>query len=68
MDIPFKKDSQNYRLLMALQKGPLYNYEIAKQIGSLAHTARTRDLRKHGYPVITEKVPDKSGVYISYLK
>ena len=68
MENPFKEGSQNYRLLMALKKGPLYNYEIARQIGSLAHTARTRDLRKHGYPVITERVPDKTGVYISYLK
>lgn len=65
---PFKPGSQNYRLLEALRRGPLFNYEIQRKIGALAHTARTRDLRRRGFPVMTEKVPDRQGVYISYLK
>ena len=65
---PFREGSQNWRLLEALKKGALYNYEIAQKIGSLAHTARTRDLRKRGFPVITEKVDSRPGVYLSYLK
>lgn len=68
MENPFRKGSQNWRLLEALKQGALYNYEIARKIGALVHTARTRDLRKHGIPVITERVPDRPGVYLSYLK
>lgn len=68
MQNPFREGSQNDRLLKALQQGPLYNYQIARKIGALAHTARTRDLRKHGFPVITEPVPNQKGVFVSYLK
>ena len=68
MDNPFRIGSQNYRLLEALQRGPLYNYEIARRFGCLAHTARTRDLRKRGFNIVTEKIPSRIGVYISYLK
>ena len=67
MQNPFREGSQNDRLLRALEQGPLYNYEIAKRFHCLAHTRRLKDLREHGYPVVTEPT-ERRGVYISYLK
>lgn len=68
MQNPFREGSQNYRLLEALKHGPLYNYQIARRFNCLAHTRRLKDLRERGYPVVTEPVPGRKGVYVSYLK
>ena len=60
---PFRRHSQNSRLLERLRTGPVTNVEIAHQMHILRYSGRIHELRCHGYDVITNKVPDRKGVY-----
>ena len=61
-----KEGSQNYKLLKALERGPLTNFEMRDRLRLLKYTSRISDLRAAGHNIICKK--QENGVSTYYLK
>lgn len=66
-EIPFHKNSQNYRLLMRLLSGPISNWQIVHQLKILKYTSRIWDIRQRRFDIICWAVPDRPGLYVYQL-
>lgn len=55
------KETQIIRLIKALKKRKVYNYEFATKFHILSHSRRIKDIRERGYTVSMERVYDSDG-------
>ena len=63
---PFRKGSQNDRILCHLQQGHVvFNWQIREMFGVLSHTARISEIRSHGFNVQSEEL--ENGVWRYWL-
>ena len=57
---PFKPNSQNAEILAILQSGQSLTHYEAAQMGIMAFTARIKEIRAAGFPVVCRMEPAKN--------
>lgn len=62
-----RRDSAKSRVLVRLQQGPAYNYELcALEVGGIEGCKRVRELRAEGWDILDERI--EGGKYLYTLK
>jgi hypothetical protein len=58
--------SQNDQILEALRRGPLTPFEALSAYGVMRLAARVDELRRRGYPIVTEQMKAGNKKYARY--